>query len=175
MRASLVLFLAAALLGAAERPLPVPFLHQGRNGCGAASAVMVFHYWADRQPQHATFRPTVAEAMAHLGVTATRGVTLAGLRRYFEEQGYEAYTVRGAAPDLERNLVKGRPLVAPLRKKAGGPMHYVVVTGLDRGRVWVHDPARRKPGVMGWERFERMWEQAGRWMLLAAPRNGASR
>jgi ABC-type bacteriocin/lantibiotic exporter with double-glycine peptidase domain len=175
MRASLVFFLAAALVAAAERPLPVPFLHQGRNGCGAASAAMLFHYWADQQPQHASFRPSVPEAMADLGVSDTRGVTLAALRRYFEEHGYQAFTVRASAPDLERNLAKGRPLLTPLRNKADGPMHYVVVTGLGQGRVWLHDPARRKPGVIGWERFDRMWEQAGRWILLAAPRDGASR
>lgn len=174
MRLSLAFGLSVAALAAAEARLDVPFLAQGNNGCGAAAAAMVMHYWADHQPQPGAFRPSLAEATDQLGVTRTEGVSLARLRRYFEQHAFQAFTLRASAPDLEKHLAKGRPLIVGLRKKPEGPMHYVVVSGLDGRRIWLHDPARRKPGPVDRTRFERMWAHAGHWLLLVAPRGAPS-
>ena len=55
------------------------------------------------------------------------------------------------------------------------PSHYVVVAGLDwrQDLVMVNDPARRKLLKIDRATFERDWEIADRWTLLALPREAA--
>jgi uncharacterized protein YvpB len=73
--------------------------------------------------------------------------------------------------DLEQHLAKGRPLMVCLREGRTGPLHYVVVSGLDTRHnvVLVNDPARRK--LLKVERgvFETDWTGSDRWTLLAVP------
>lgn len=169
MRAALVGVLAALSL-AAGNPLEVPLLQQAKNGCGAASAAMIFHYWADRQPGLALARPSTAEVQQQLGITETRGVPLAELRRYFDERGFHAFTLRASEAELGKHMAKGRPVLVPLRERPDSDMHYVVVVGMDENKVWLNDPAKRKVTSLSAGKFDRKWAAADRWMLLAVPR-----
>lgn len=155
-------------------PLNVPFVHQARNGCGAASIAMLEAYW------NASQSPAVpspqAEVMANLSATQEEGTSLAEMRRYLNSNGYHAFTLHGSMADLERQVSKGRALIVLLEAKRGGKdlhhkdLHYVVVTGTSSGKVFVNDPAKRKPGTVDRAKFEAAWARAGSWMLLGVPR-----
>jgi predicted double-glycine peptidase len=152
--------LAAALATAAPW-LDVPFVKQEKNGCGAASAWMVIAYWrgADAADPGAILR--------ELYSPEARGILASDLERYLRRQGFETFAFEGAWADLEQHLAKGRPLVVSLGRS---PAHYVVVAGVDAGAVAVNDPARRKLLRIDRKTFERDWKAAGRWTLLAVPR-----
>jgi predicted double-glycine peptidase len=91
------------------------------------------------------------------------------MRRYLEELGFHAFTFRGERGELERNLAKGRPLIVGLKKKARGGMHFAVVVGSDSEAVWLNDPTRKKAKRVKQAEFEKQWELAERWVLLATP------
>jgi hypothetical protein len=73
---------------------------------------------------------------------------------------------------LRKHLSLGRPLIATIQppgKKA--PLHYVVVTGIDweHGATFLNDPARGKLLRVERAEFEKEWQAASNWMLLAVP------
>jgi uncharacterized protein YvpB len=51
------------------------------------------------------------------------------------------------------------------------PFHYVVVTGIDWGHeaIFLNDPARGKLLRVARAEFEKEWQAARNWMLLAVP------
>jgi len=71
---------------------------------------------------------------------------------------------------LEASSREGRPLIVAL-KRGQGNLHYLVVTGLDwqQDLVLKHDPAVRKLLKQHRADFEREWNAAGNWTLLAVP------
>lgn len=159
------LLLAAHLIAAA--PLEVPFFRQEKNGCGAASVAMVAHYWAARGAAQPAPQPrAVYERLYDAG---RHGIALADMRRYLGELGYRAFTFRGAWDDLTEHLAKGRPVIVGLRKTPEKDLHFVVLTGAEEERVWMNDPTRKRPRRVGRNDFEKQWEPAGRWILLATP------
>jgi predicted double-glycine peptidase len=169
MRISIIGLLGAISLAAGMR-LEVPFFRQEKNGCGGASAAMILHYWAVQQPTLALPRPSAAAVHQELDAAEARGVPLADLRRYFEERRFHAFTLRASWADLEGHLSKGRPVLACLKNRPNSELHYVVVVGLDAKRVWLNDPAKRKPSSLDRPKFDQRWALAGRWVLLAVPR-----
>jgi uncharacterized protein YvpB len=60
--------------------------------------------------------------------------------------------------------------VVCLKKDAQAELHYAVLTGLGEERVWLNDPGRKKPGTIRRAEFDKIWNRAGRWVLLAVPR-----
>lgn len=161
---------AAAAVDAA--PLKVPFHRQETNGCGPASVAMLQAYWSAHK---AGLAPTAeSELHASLPVTENQGTLLSDMRRYLDSKGYHAFTFQAAPTDLTRQLSKGRVPIVALKNKASGNLHYVVVTGLDRRKVWLNDPAKRGPGSVDRGKFEKGWTLAGNWMLLAVPRGAES-
>ena len=97
------------------------------------------------------------------------------MQRYFEQNGYSAFTFAGEWSDLEQHLERGRPLIVALKPGSTGPLHYVVVAGIDQERqlILVNDPAQRKLLKEDRSRFEREWKGTGRWTLLALPDRSA--
>lgn len=152
--------------------LDVPFVKQSEEGCGSASLAMLLQYWN----AHGTAVPAAqadAEAIQKkLYSRKARGILASEMQRYLRESGFRVFAVGGAWNDLRRHLEQGRPLIVttrPERKK--GPLHYVVVTGLDweQEAVFVNDPARGKLLRIERREFEREWQAVGNWMLLAVP------
>jgi uncharacterized protein YvpB len=169
-----VLLLAAQLLGAAGVWLDVPFVRQTKNGCGAASVSMILRYW--RKLGIAVEAETADAARIHsrLYSQEARGTRGSDLEEYLRAQDFQTFVFAGKWEDLRQHLAKGRPLVVCLgAADAGGPRHYVVVTGLDDagGLLLVNDPQRRKLAKIHREQFEREWAAAGHWTLLALPPN----
>ena len=164
-----ILVLAGATASAADRSLAVPFFSQQQNGCGAASVVMVMHYWGSLTSKPTTY-PTAEEAFQRLYQPERNGILLGDMKRYLEESGFRAFTFRGHLVDIEEHLGKGRPLIVTLKKRRTSPIHYVVVTGAAADYITLNDPTRKRTTQLKWGEFERQWNEADRWMLLAAPR-----
>jgi ABC-type bacteriocin/lantibiotic exporter with double-glycine peptidase domain len=144
--------------------LDVPFVKQEANGCGAAAIAMVMRYWAreDADPHR------IYEALYSREVQGIRGEDV---ERFLRTTGFQTFVFRGGWQDLELHLGKGRPLMVCLRQGRTGPLHYVVVAGVDTPQnvVLVNDPARRKLLKAERATFEKDWTAANRWTLLAVP------
>ncbi len=168
-RPVVAILLAAQCWGAASGRLALTFYRQQKDGCGAASVAMVMRYWADASPAARAANPAPEEVYQRLYRPELRGIRLADMKAYLEGKGFEAFTLRGAWPDVEEQVAKGRPIIVGLKKKPAAATHFVVVTGVGEGSVWLNDPTRKKPNLLKRAEFERQWELADRWLLLAAP------
>src|SRR6185437_2761663 len=170
-RMTVVLIGVCGWLLAADLPgvwLDVPFVKQEKDGCGAASIAMVMQYWQAQQGQPATGISNPSQVQRTLYSAKAHGIYASDMERYFQENGFRTFTIRGEWEDLKQHLDKGRPLIVAL-KPATGALHYVVVTGLAPDTVTVNDPAQRKLLQQGRPTFEREWSAAERWTMLALP------
>lgn len=158
----------AASPGPGAAWLDVPFVKQTKNGCGPAAIAMLLEYWqAHGFPAEAADDPPSIRAAVYSD--AAQGTTGSAMRRYFERSGFRAFVFQGEWSDLEREIGEGRPLIVALGEPRS--FHYAVVAGVDprQGLVLLNDPARRKLVKTDRTGFERAWNAAGRWTLLAVP------
>jgi predicted double-glycine peptidase len=171
-----ILFLASAVPAAPQESagvwLDVPFVKQTEDGCGSASLSMLLQYWG----AHGT---TVGDGTADAGSIQqklfsrkARGIFASDMQRYLQDSGFRVFAVSGDWSDLRRHLSQGRPLIISLQpgsKKS--PFHYVVVTGIDWAHeaIFLNDPARGKLLRVERAEFEKEWQAARNWMLLAVP------
>jgi len=170
-RTAIVCLGVCGVLPAADLPgvwLDVPFVKQEKDGCGAASIAMVIQYWQAQQGQAANQTSDASQIQRALYSAKAHGIYASDMERYFQENGFRTFTIRGEWEDLKQHLDKGRPLIVAL-KPAAGALHYVVVTGLAADTVTVNDPAQRKLLQQERATFEREWSAAKRWTLLALP------
>lgn len=171
---SLTCLLAVATV-AAQTPqalwIDVPFVHQPREGCGAASLSMLMQYWAHQQGQLPRADSDVETIQHQIYSSAAHGILASSMEAYLRQHGYQVFALSGHWSDLEAQLQKGRPLIVALRPEGQSALHYVVVDGVDppRGLVMMNDPAQRK--LLSQERaaFEKDWSATDHWMLLAVP------
>src|SRR6266446_1015338 len=142
--------------------LEVPYVKQTEDGCGSAAIAMLLQYWS----AHAT------AIQKQLYSRKARGIFASDMRRYLRESGFREFAIRGEWSDLRQHLEQGRPLIISIQPgSAKVPLHYVVVTGMDweREAVFVNDPARGKLLRIERQEFEKEWQAARNWMLLAVP------
>jgi predicted double-glycine peptidase len=152
--------------------LEVPYIKQTEEGCGSASLAMVLQYWKAHGTAIATGRDDVEAIQKQLYTRKAHGIFASDMERYFKESGFRAFAFQGEWADLREHLAQGRPLIVGLQignKK--GPLHYVVVTGMDwqRAAVFVNDPARGKLFRIEREEFEKQWAGVKNWTLLGVP------
>lgn len=144
----------------------VPFVRQEKNGCGAASIAMLLRYWSHENADPHQIYKALYSGDVH-------GIRGADVERFMRGKGFRTFVFQGEWADIEQHLAKGRPLMVCLNEGHRGPLHFVVVAGIDPARslVLINDPARRK--LLKVERgvFEKDWSAAERWTLLALPRN----
>lgn len=161
---------ATAVMAAAPAGfwLEVPFVKQRENGCGAASASMLIQYWSREYPH--LKRESADRIFELLYSPQENGVPAGELVRYLEQVGLETFTLKGDWELLRLHLLRGRPLIVALSEGRGN-LHYVVVAGLHSGHevVLLNDPARRERFPISRQEFERAWNKAGGWTLLALP------
>jgi ABC-type bacteriocin/lantibiotic exporter with double-glycine peptidase domain len=153
--------------------IDVPFVAQTRDGCGSASISMVIRYWENKSGQAAPPTADPEKIQAALFSPADRGIPASMVRKYFLDIGYRAFAFQGQWGDLKHHLDQGRPLIVGIRESwAHGPLHYVVLVGIDseRGYVFVNDPAQQKMLRISREGFESEWSSTHNWTLLAVPR-----
>jgi ABC-type bacteriocin/lantibiotic exporter with double-glycine peptidase domain len=168
---------AQALPTSAQAPrgvwLDVPFVHQPREGCGAAALAMVIKYWAAHQggPASPADAADVDRIQHQLYVPRQHGIPASAMQSYLQQHGFRVFALSGRWSDLEEQLGKGRPLIAAIRPQGQKQFHYVVIDGVDpaRGMVMMNDPAERK--LLSEERaaFEKDWGATHNWMMLAVP------
>jgi ABC-type bacteriocin/lantibiotic exporter with double-glycine peptidase domain len=168
------MLLTAGLAAAAavEVRLEVPFIRQDREGCGAAAAAMVMRYWSAHGAKVSEQASDPGVIRARLHTPSARGIYGTELGRYLEEQGFQVFLVNTTVADLERHLSRGRPLITAIRPRGSRDLHYVVVTGYDRGagEVILHDSSRGARIREKTDKFDKMWQATGYWTLLAVPR-----
>jgi predicted double-glycine peptidase len=155
--------------------IDVPFAAQTRDACGSASMTMVMRYWDGKEGRPASPDSDPGRIQAALFYPPAGGIFASAMARYLRQAGYRAFAFPGQWDDLRRQLAQGRPLIVSLKASGRrGPLHYVVVVGVDsaRGYVFVNDPARQKMLRISKEGFEAEWSGAGDWMLLAIPQAG---
>lgn len=152
--------------------LDVPFVQQEKEGCGAASIAMVIEYWRRKQGKEVDPAAEAALIQRELYAGEAHGIYASAMQQYFERKGFRAFAFAGEWGDLAQHLAKGRPLIVAL-KPPGTSRHYVVVAGVDgeRGLVVINDPAQRKLLKQDRSSFEREWNAAGKWTLLAVPQS----
>jgi ABC-type bacteriocin/lantibiotic exporter with double-glycine peptidase domain len=145
--------------------LKLPFVAQaGPHLCGVACVEMLTLCYG---------RPLGAAAMRSLKAEAqsTGGVSGASLKAALEGAGYEVAVFPGTLDrgqaGLFRQVDKGLPVLV---MTGSAPRHYDLVAGYDEGlaRISLMDPAAGRVSLPFAE-FDRRWEQAGRFALLAAP------
>ena len=160
----------------AETPaiwIDVPFVPQVRDGCGSASISMVLQYWAKRTGQVSPNFADPETIQMALFSPAEGGIAASSMEMYFQESGYRTFAFLGDWSDLKHHLEQGRPLIVSLKgSEPYGPLHYVVVVGIDSQRsfVFVNDPAQQKMLRISRQGFESEWNRVHHWTLLAVPR-----
>ncbi|MGH8185625.1 MAG: C39 family peptidase, partial [Steroidobacteraceae bacterium] len=106
------------LLAASLSLLEVPYISQSEALCGGAAAAMVLRYWG---------APGVAaEDFAALVDRSNGGIETAALARAVRERGYDALPASGTVALVQRELTRGRPVIALIEDRPGA-FHYVVV------------------------------------------------
>jgi ABC-type bacteriocin/lantibiotic exporter with double-glycine peptidase domain len=162
---------------AAETPslwIDVPFVAQVKNGCGSAVIAMVMEYWEKKTAHGTGDSADAGKIQAALYSLTEQGIPASAMKRYFENAGYQTFTFVGDWNELRHHLERGRPLIVSLKASGPhGPLHYVVVVGIDSARstIYVNDPAQQKMLRLSREGFESEWKATEHWMLLAVPRN----
>src|SRR5579864_5016423 len=99
--------LCAAILFAADPSgiwLDVPFVKQEKDGCGAASIAMVMQYWQAQQGQPANETSDPSQIQRALYSAKAHGIFASDMERYFQEQGFRTFTIRGEWKDLKQHL-----------------------------------------------------------------------
>lgn len=175
-----VVFAAAGHFVLAQEPdndkagiwLDVPFIKQTVEGCGSASIAMLLQYWSAHGTQIAAEREDADAIQKQLYSRKGHGIYASDLERYLRDTGFRVFALRGEWSDLRDHLSKGRPLILSI--EPGGshaPLHYVVATGMDwqRDAVFVNDPARGKLLRIERAEFEKEWQAAKNYLLLAVP------
>lgn len=155
--------------------LDVPFVKQSKEGCGSAAISMVLQYW-NAHGAKIDDRRIDAKAIQELLYSPTdRGIRASAMEQYLRESGFRVFPINGNWNDVKEQLKQGRPLIVSLQPRAGDPLHYVVLTGIDREKeaVFLHDPARGQLQRMERAEFEREWQRNRNWMLLAVPEKTA--
>jgi ABC-type bacteriocin/lantibiotic exporter with double-glycine peptidase domain len=162
---------------AAETPslwIDVPLVAQVKNGCGSAAIAMVMEYWEKKSGRDATGSVDAGKIQSALYSPREEGIPASAMKKYFESAGYRTFAFAADWGDLGHHLERGRPLIVSLKSSGPhGPLHYVVVVGIDpaRGYIYVNDPAQQKMLRLSREGFESEWSATEHWTLLAVPRN----
>jgi predicted double-glycine peptidase len=152
--------------------LEVPYVKQTEDGCGSAAIAMLLQYWSAHGSPVAPDRSDAAAIQKQLYSRKARGIFASDMERYLRESGFREFAVRGEWSDLRQHLEQGRPLIISIQPgRTKTPLHYVVVTGMDwqQEAVFVNDPALGKLLRIERQQFEKEWEAARNWMLLAVP------
>ena len=135
---------------------------------------MVMQYWIRQSGQQPSDAADASHILSQLHSPEAHGIYASAMERYLQQQGYQAFILRGQWSDLEQHLRKGRPLIVALRPMENSrALHYVVIAGLDPARnlVMFNDPAGRKLEKLDRRTFEKEWKVTGNWTLLAVPQS----
>ncbi len=117
-------------------------------GSAALATLLTYHYGQPVSEQEVFAKMYAAGDRAKIG---KQGFSLLDMKHYLTARGFQA---DGFEQPVERLLQEGLPAIVLLSER--GYRHFVVVKGLNRGRVLVGDPAMGTR-AMSLERFRSLW------------------
>jgi predicted double-glycine peptidase len=122
--------------------------------CGAAALATLLRYYfgEETSEQDIIERLKARLTKDEMGVKAVRGFSLLDLKYVAQEKGYRA---AGFKLTLEQLGQLAAPTIVPVQPF--GYKHFAVLRGVDRGRVFLADPARGNLR-MSLERFSSEWD-----------------
>lgn len=132
--------------------------------CGAASTATLFNYYLGDPVTEAKVINDMFKAGNVDKIIERKGFSLLDIKKFAEYMGYNAV---GYKTDMEGLISLNKPsIVAVLIREY---KHFVIFKGIEKGRVFLADPALGNTTVSPRE-FERMWY--GHIALVIEPREG---
>ncbi|NPB08085.1 MAG: C39 family peptidase [Aquificae bacterium] len=133
--------------------------------CGAAVLATLFKFFFGEKD---ITEREIVEGLLKVGdkekIKERQGFSMLDLKKYAKYRGYTAKGYRARVKDLV-NLNK--PFIVAL--DLGNYKHFVIVKGINKGRVFVADPALGNIVLSVYE-FEKMW--VGNILLVIEPKDG---
>jgi uncharacterized protein len=122
--------------------------------CGAAAlATLLRYYFGEETSEEDLLERFKAQLTRdEMGVKALRGFSLLDLKYVAQEKGYQA---AGFKLTVEQLTQLAAPVIVPVQPL--GYKHFAVLRGVDRGRVFLADPARGNLR-MSLDRFLGEWD-----------------
>jgi len=118
--------------------------------CGSAAlATLLTHHYGEPVDERAVF--TQMYQRGDQARIRKEGFSMLDMKRYLETRGYKA---DGFQLPIDRLATEQVPAIVLLSER--GYRHFVVVKGVERGRVLVGDPAMGTR-ALSQERFKRLW------------------
>jgi hypothetical protein len=154
------LIAALSLAATAAVSLDVPYLPQPEALCGGAAVAMVFRYWGDAHADVQQFAPLVD--------VRAGGIATDKLADAVKARGWKATVVPGSIDLLSKHLQARQPIVILIEDRPTR-YHYVVVTGMDEGHVFLHDPAIGPSRRIAVAELNRRWKPTNFWTLEILP------
>jgi predicted double-glycine peptidase len=122
--------------------------------CGAAAlATLMTYYFGEPTSEHEILTLLAAQlSKDEMALKEKKGFSLLDLKRVAEKQGYQAAGFKLTAEQLQ---LLAAPVIVFILPQ--GYKHFAVLRGIDRGRVWLADPARGNLRMSLW-RFLSEWQ-----------------
>lgn len=118
--------------------------------CGSAAvATLLTHQYGEAVDERAVF--TQMYQRGDQAKIRKEGFSMLDMKRYLDTRGYKA---DGFQLPVEKLASENVPAIVLLSER--GYRHFVVIKGVDRGRVLVGDPAMGTR-ALSLERFQRLW------------------
>jgi hypothetical protein len=143
--------------------ISVPYVPQTDALCGGAAAAMVYRYWGDAHAAVEPFASLVERRPG--GVTGIASDVLANAVR---SQGWKTERADPSIESLRARIDRHQPVIVLIADRRD-LFHYVVVVGVDRDAVIVHDPSWGPSRRLAIEAFDRVWAAARHWSLVILP------
>jgi hypothetical protein len=127
----------------------IPQRHDFSCGSAATATLLTFQYGTPMSEEEVFARMYRSGDQARIKV---EGFSLLDMQRFLAEQGFEA---DGFELPLEELAHEGLPAIVLLNDR--GYRHFVVVKGIEDGRILIGDPARGTR-AMPLSRFRALWD-----------------
>jgi len=145
----------------------VPFYRQSESTCGPAAlaSILAFHG-----------RPESLERITgKIYLPELRGTLPMDMENFAREAGFKTTSSYGTIEELKAYIRKGMPVICMLDLGFGlyHQPHYISVIGFDDvNAVIIGHDGLTPDSVISYEKFNKEWTRAGRWMLVIEPGPG---
>jgi len=142
----------------------VPFFRQTEYDCGPAALAGVLAFRS---------RPVPLETItASVYLPKLHGTLPMDMERYAKDAGFAVRSSSGTAAALKEAVRGNSPVICLLDLGFGiyKRPHYVTVIGFDDGNsLFIMNDGETPDRTMPYDRFEKAWVRAGRWMIVVLP------
>jgi len=145
----------------------VPFYRQSESTCGPAALACILAFWG--------YPVDLEHITAKIYLPELRGTLPMDLENFARDAGFATTSSSGTLEGLKAVIRKGTPVICMLDFGFGlyRQPHYVSVIGFDDAHAVLIEHDGSKPNsLMGYDEFDKVWNRAGRWMLVITPKTG---